>query len=194
MSKVKYPIILASRSPWRKRLLRKHGIEVRIHVSNFEEMVKSARPRELVLHNAKGKARDVARYYKNAIVIGVDTIGVLGKHILGKPKNKSDERRMIKMLAGTAHKVISGLCVINTKTGKEISVVAVTKVVFRKIGAAELEKYLKSNHWSGKAGSYAIQGRAKGFVERIEGDVTNVIGLPMGVLKNILRKYFCIIF
>lgn len=175
-------------------MLKKHGIDAKIHVSDFKEMVKSGRPRELVLYNARGKARDVARHYKsslsNIIVIGVDTVGVLGKRILGKPKDKSDAKRMIKMLAGTAHKVISGLCVINTKTGKEISTVAVTKVFFRKISNAELEKYLKSNHWKGKAGSYAIQGRAKGFVERIEGDITNVIGVPIGVLKEILKVNF----
>lgn len=181
-------IILASRSPWRKRLLKKNGIVCRIHISKFKEILKHVSPRHLVLHNARGKALDVAQHYKNknAIIIGVDTVGVLNGKILGKPKNRAHAERMIKILAGTTHKVISGLCVIDVKKGRKICAAETTKVTFRKVSDEELEKYLDSNHWKGKAGSYAIQGRAKGFVEKIDGDITNVIGIPIERLKRML--------
>lgn len=127
-------------------------------------------------------------YRENAIIIGVDTIGVLKGKVIGKPKDRAHARRMIKTLAGTTHRVISGLCVVDIASRKKIKTKEVTKVTFRKISEAELEKYLDSNHWKGKAGAYAIQGRAKGFVSKIEGDFTNVVGLPIERLKIILKK------
>ena len=172
-------------------------------MSKFKEILKHISPRHLVLHNARGKALDVARHYKNknVIIIGVDTVGVLNGKILGKPKDRAHAKRMIKMLAGTTHKVISGLCVIGVKSGRQgewrsqrgwpgpkICGAETTKVTFRKVSEEELEKYLDSNHWKGKAGSYAIQGRAKGFVKRIEGDITNVIGIPIEKVKKMLTK------
>lgn len=183
-------IILASRSPWRKRLLKKNGIACRIHISKFKEVLRHVSPRHLVLHNARGKALDVAQHYKNknAVIIGVDTVGVLNGKILGKPKDRAHAKRMIKMLAGTTHKVISGLCVIDAENSKQICAAEITKITFRKVSEMELEKYLDSNHWKGKAGSYAIQGRAKGFVEKIDGDITNVIGIPIEKVKRILEK------
>lgn len=179
---------MASGSPWRKRLLKKNSIFCKIHVSNFKEKLMHITPRALVMHNAKGKAEAVAKHYKNGIVVGVDTIGVLGNKILGKPKNRADAKKMIKTLSGTTHKVISGLCVVNARSGKKSCASVTTKVTFRKISGAELEKYLDSGHWKGKAGSYAIQGRAKGFVKKIEGDITNVIGLPVKKFKKMLAK------
>ncbi|MBI4994099.1 septum formation protein Maf [Candidatus Peregrinibacteria bacterium] len=171
-------------------MLKKHGIKCRIHVSKFKEILKHSSPRHLVLHNAEGKALDVARHYenKNAIIIGVDTVGVLDGKILGKPLDRAHAKRMIKMLSGTTHKVISGLCVVDVKSRRKICSAETTKVTFRKVSDAELEKYLDSNHWKGKAGSYAIQGRAKGFVERIDGDITNVIGIPTEKVKKMLTK------
>jgi septum formation protein len=181
-------IILASASLWRRRLLKKHGIPCKVHISNFKEIKRHEKPELLVVHNACGKAEAVARHYKNAIVIGVDTIGVLKGKVIGKPKDREHAKRMIKTLAGTTHRVISGLCIIDTLSGKKIKTKAVTKVTFRKVSEAELEKYLDSNHWKGKAGAYAIQGRAKGFVAKIEGDFTNVVGIPVEILKKMLKR------
>jgi len=181
-------LILASGSLWRRRLLKKHGIPCKVLLSRFEEHIHHQNPRTLVVHNASGKAVSVARHFKNAIVIGVDTVGVLSGRILGKPKNRQVARRMLRALSGTTHRVISGLCVIDTRTGKKITTAVTTKITFRKILPDELEKYLDSGHWKGKAGSYAIQGRAKGFVAKIDGDITNVVGLPIPTLKKILRK------
>lgn len=207
MKIIKKQIILASASRWRRRLLKKHGINCRVRVSDFEEIKKHISPRLLAIHNACGKAEAVARHYgwrcddkrcnkmpgknagiKNLIVIGVDTIGVLRGKILGKPCDRAHAKAMIQALSGTTHSVISGLCVIDVANRKRIKTVVVTKVTFRKVSEKELEKYLDSNHWKGKAGAYAIQGRAKGFIAKIEGDFTNVVGLPVECLRKILKK------
>lgn len=170
--------------------MKKHGIPCRIHVSDFEEIFEGKTPRATVLHNAVGKADLVAKHYegKNYIVIGVDTVGVIKNEILGKAKNRSSAKKMLLKLSGKAHKVLSGLCVINALNGKRIKTVVTTKVIFRRIGEAELEKYLNSGQWKGKAGSYAVQGRAKGFVEKIVGDITNVVGIPIETLKTMLDR------
>lgn len=181
-------IILASGSRWRRRLLKKHGILCKVHVSRFEEKIHHQNPRVLVLHNACGKAFAVAKHYKNAVVIGVDTIGVFKGKILGKPKNRQAAKKMLASLSGNTHRVVSGLCVVHTGTGKKITTAVTTKISFRKIPPEALEKYLDNGQWKGKAGSYAIQGRAKGFVKKIEGDVTNVVGLPVFALKKILQN------
>lgn len=181
-------IILASKSPWRKRLLRKNGIDCRIHISDFKELKDHKSPVKMVLFNAEGKARAVAVHYKDAIIIGVDTIGVIGREIICKPKDKDDARRMLLKILGHTHKVISGVCIIDTKTKKEFKFTAVTKVAFRRAGKKELEDYLNSNHWKGKAGAYAIQGRAKKFLKKMDGELANVIGIPIIVLKKVLEK------
>lgn len=193
MSKVKSKakrqksIILASRSPWRKCLLKKHGIDCRIHAGKFKELKKHKNPRTLVLYNACGKAREVAKHYKNAIVIGVDTVGVLGKSIIGKPKNRCDAARILKKLFGRTHRIFSGLCVIDAGSGAMRKTVVVTKLTFKRVSARDLERYLDTNQWRGKAGAYAIQGYAKKFVEKIDGDKNNVVGVPVKALEEILN-------
>ncbi|MFA6521366.1 MAG: Maf family protein [Candidatus Gracilibacteria bacterium] len=182
------PVILASKSPWRKRLLKKYGISAKVHVSNFDEIFKAKTPKDIVLHNAVGKAEFVAKHYKKGIIIGVDTIGVHKGKILTKPKDKDDARRMLGRLSGQTHEVISGVCVIDLATGKKYIFADTTKVIFNKIEKSELEKYLASNQWVGKAGAYAVQARAKKFVKKIDGDITNVVGIPMVKLKKIFIK------
>lgn len=182
------PLILASASPWRRRLLKKHGISVHVHQSLFCERKRHAKPYQLALLNAMGKARSVARIYPRAIIIGVDTIGVLRGKILGKPKDEAHARRMLKSLSGSTHTVISGVCIIVMPGAQEVSKVVRTRVRFRHIHNNELDAYIESGHWKGKAGAYAIQGRAKGFVDRVRGDITNVVGLPIDALKKMLER------
>lgn len=179
-------IILASTSPWRRRLLAKSGIRVQVHSSGFRELRTHIKPAFLARYNAVGKAKEVARLYNNAIIIGVDTIGVLRGKIILKPDGRADAKRMLQSLSGRTHRVISGLCVINTATGKLMKTAVTTKVTFRVISEEELERYLDSGQWKGKAGAYAVQARAKGFVAKIEGDITNVVGVPIATLQKIL--------
>lgn len=185
-SQIKKQIILASKSPWRKRLMARHGIKCRIHGSSFNELKSHKNPRTLVLWNARGKAMEVARHYQNAVIIGVDTVGVLEGKILGKPRNRAHAASMLWSLRGKRHRVVTGLCIVDTRSGKIKSAAETTWITFRKFSDDELERYLDSGQWKGKAGSYAIQGRAKSFVEKIAGDITNVVGLPMKLLKRIL--------
>lgn len=188
MPRTKLPIILASGSKWRKRLLKRHGIKVKTHASAFDEVRKHISPRKVAILNACGKAREVSSFYKRGVIIGVDTIGIFRGKILGKPKNRNEAKKMLTLILGKTHRVISGLCILHIASGKKYITAVTTKVTFRKISEQELENYLDSKEWKGKAGSYAIQGRAKKFVKKIEGDITNVVGLPIGKLKKILKE------
>lgn len=187
-------LILASGSIWRKRLLKKHGFTVKVIVSDFDEIKKAQNPAFIPFYNAFGKAstvrekilsdRESHEQKKNKSlthtwIIGVDTIGAHGKKILLKPTDKADARRMLLSLSGTTHYVITGLVLMNAQTGISYSTVVKTAVTFKDVQKDELERYLDSNQWVGKAGSYAIQGRAKGFVKKIDGDTSNVVGLPI---------------
>lgn len=188
MPNYKFQIILASGSPWRKRLLKRHGIKVTAHPSSFDEVRQHDAPKEIAILNACGKALEVASFYKRGIIIGVDTIGVFRGKILGKPRNRNEAKKMLALILGKTHLVISGLCILDIASNKKYRTAVTTKITFRKITERELENYLDSNEWKGKAGSYAIQGRAKKFVKKIKGDITNVIGLPIEKLKKILKK------
>ncbi len=187
-------LILASGSIWRRRLMKKHGHTFKTMVTDFDEIKKGPNPSYVALYNAFGKAMQAAQTVKDTtktrtktIVIGVDTIGVIGKKILCKPVDRADAKKMRLTLSGKAHQVISGLVLCDVFSGKTVSSVVSTDILFRKIGSEELEKYLDSNQWVGKAGSYAIQGRAKGFLEKILGDKTNVVGLPIDELEILLK-------
>ncbi|MBP9717756.1 septum formation protein Maf [Candidatus Gracilibacteria bacterium] len=166
--------------------MKKWHIPCKIAVTDFEERQKGE-PSELVRYNAEGKAQIAALRFPDALVIGVDTIGVIGKRILTKPVDMDDARKMLKRLSGSTHEVLTGLTLIYK--GKKKSVVVRTGLKFRKVSAAEIEKYLGSGQWKGKAGAYAIQGRAKGFLDEIEGDFTNVVGLPMPTLIKMLKAW-----
>ncbi len=189
-------LILASGSIWRKRLLKKHGFVVKVIVSDFDEIKKASEPAFIPFYNAFGKAATVREkilqvakasnskkeksfQISNTWIVGVDTIGAHGKKILLKPKDKDDARKMLLSLSGTTHYVITGLVLMNAQSGACYSTVVKTAVTFKEVQKDELERYLDSNQWVGKAGSYAIQGRAKGFVKKIDGDTSNVVGLPI---------------
>lgn len=185
-----YKIILASGSVWRKRLLKKHGIKCRIHVSGFKELKSHRSPRYLALYNAIGKAHEVGSRYKGRfiIVIGIDTIGVLKREILSKPRNRVHAGAMLKKMSGETHRVISGVCMLNCFTGKEFRAAATTFVSFKKLNSVEIERYLRTNQWKGKAGAYAIQAAAKSFVSKIKGGTSNVVGIPVALVKNRLKR------
>lgn len=181
-------IILASKSPRRKDLLQSIGLNFEIHPSNFEEKSVHLTPKKLVLHNAKGKAEEIAKHHKNAIIIGVDTVGAYKEHILNKPKNKADAKRMLKTLSGTTHKVVSGIHIIDTETGKSLSGTETTLVTMDKLKDEEIDDYINSEEGADKAASYAIQGRGSLYIKKISGDYFNVVGLPIYRLREMLEK------
>lgn len=153
----------------------------------FEEKDEHLTPKELALHNAIGKAREISKKYKKDIVIGVDTVVSYKDHQINKPKNKDDAKKILKMLSGKTHKVTSAVCVIDGERKKEFSATEKTLVKMARISEEEIENYIKSGEGKDKAGGYAIQGRAALFIKGIEGDYFNVVGLPLFLLGRLLN-------
>ena len=182
-------IVLASLSPRRQALLKSINLDFIVHPSDFEEKDTHLTPEELVKHNAIGKTQKVASHYKNALIIGVDTIVVFQNHFLGKPKDKEDAKRILRLLSNTTHQVMSAICIIDTKTKKNISAVETTNVTMDRLDEADIEAYVNSGEGEDKAGGYAIQGVGSLFVKKIEGDYFNVVGLPMYLLRKLLKEF-----
>jgi len=182
-------IILASTSPSRAELLKQIGLKFTAEASDYEEdLTLKVSPKELVKTLSQGKARAVAKKHDNAIVIGADLVAVLGKEVLGKPKDATDAKRMLRKLSGKTHQSFAGLTVIDTKASKEISKVVETKVHFRKLDPREIDGYIASKEPFGKAGAYAIQQTGAMFVKSIHGEYSAVMGLPLAELAVILKK------
>ena len=183
------PLLLASTSPQRRAILEQLGIPFDVVAPDYEEHdPPEADAEELVCRHASGKAHSVAAQAGGRPVLGVDTTVVLGGRIYAKPVDASDAARMLDELSGRTHAVVSGLCLI-THEWEIVSAVA-TKVTFRELTARELEAYIATGEWEGRAGGYAIQGRGASFVRRVEGDYLNVVGLPASVLVQVLAERF----
>lgn len=181
-------IILASASPRRKELLTTAGIEFDIVIKDVDESIPDGTlPVEAAKMTAKKKALAVAKDFENCTVIGADTIVVAGDKILGKPADKADACKTLRMLSGIEHEVITGVCIAN---GNETDNFAVTsKVKFYELTDEEIETYVATGEPMDKAGSYGIQGKGCVLVERIEGDYFNIVGLPVAeVVRRIKSK------
>lgn len=186
-SKSKKRTILASASPRRKELLKTICRNFRVIPSRFDESkLKAKSPEGFAVKAAIAKAEDVALKKKNALVIGADTIVVLGKKILGKPKNRKDAVRMLKSLSGRIHKVITGIAVVDSETFKTSADYVVTKVRFKKVSEKRIFDYVRSGRPLDKAGAYGIQEIENEFGIEIKGDYNNVVGLPLKGLKKLL--------
>jgi len=182
------PIYLASKSPRRRMLLRKLGMKFKSLPPNISEDIKEKNPKLLAIKLAQLKVASVEKKIRRGIVVGVDTIVVINGKILGKPRNKEDARRMLYLLNGKEHKVISGICILRKPYYSLISTAELTTVKFRKLSNHEIEKYLRTKEPYDKAGAYGIQGRAGFFIEKINGCYFNVVGLPIAKLLNSLAK------
>ena len=183
-------IILASASPRRKELLEKIGLRFEVEPSNYEEdMLSALEPHELAQKISLEKAKVVASKHKNAIVIAADTFTIFGGQILGKPHTEKEARKMLETISGKSHSVITGFSIIDTGTSKTLSKSVETKIYIRKLTLAEIDAYVKSKEPLDKAGAYAIQGLGSVFVEKIEGDYFNVIGLPLSAFTEALKEF-----
>lgn len=184
-------LILASESPGRKKALLDAGFDFDVVASNFEEdMTLDLVPAELVIYLSRGKARNVAAQYlgQDVIIIGADSVGVFENTVLGKPHTKENGRKMLAMLSGNVHSMITGLTVINGKTKKEISRSVETKIWFKEISPETIAQYTETEEGLKKAGGYAYQANGGKFIDRIEGSESNIIGLPLEELKEILEN------
>lgn len=179
-------LILASGSPRRKKLLARTGRTFRVVVSDADENApKDMVPVDVAMHNARAKALAVASGQPaSATVIGADTIVVLDGRVFGKPLDERDARRMLRELSGKTHQVITGVALAhegNCETFAEI-----TDVCFRELSDEEITVYVATGEPLDKAGAYGIQGAAGAFVDHIEGDYDNVVGLPVARLERAL--------
>jgi len=184
---IKKKVILASGSPRRRELLTEAGISFVIDVSDVDETVEGL-PAEMVAVLAERKARAVADKHEEGLVIGADTLVALDDCALGKPEDDEDARRMLKNLSGRTHDVLTGVCVIDAKTGKTLVSTVRSGVVFREVTDEEIEEYIATGEPRDKAGAYAIQGLGGKFVAGFEGSRTNIIGLPMERLSEMLSE------
>lgn len=182
-------IVLASKSPRRKELLERIGIEFTVFPTDFDEK-DHLPPEEIAIHNAIGKAQKAASHFRSALVIGVDTIVVaVNDEILGKPKDKQDAKRILRLLSNTTHKVMSGICVLDSDTNKNIATVETTIITMDRLSEEDIDAYVSSGEGEDKAGGYAIQGLGSLYISKIEGDYFNVVGLPINTLRKILQKF-----
>lgn len=190
-------IILGSASPRRKELLAQIGVEFEVRVSDKEEIYHSETPEEIVKELALMKAENVLsdmqdeHVLKSTVIIGADTVVVLDNKILGKPKDEEDAFLMIQSLQGRAHEVYTGVAVIEfDREGKRSTVnhAVGTKVYVNAMTEEEIRAYIATGEPMDKAGAYGIQGRFAPFIERIDGDYYNVVGLPVSYVYQVLFK------
>jgi len=184
------PIILASRSPRRKDLLHQIGLTFTIDETDVDERVlPGEKAPAYAVRVAVDKAKAVSSWRNTGIIIAADTVVVLKSVILGKPSDIHDAERMLTMLSGRTHTVITGLAVLDAGSGTMQTGSATTKVRFLAVTQEQITSYLKTGEPLDKAGAYGIQGKGALLVDRIEGCYTNVVGLPLSLLGRMLSRF-----
>ena len=180
-------LILASQSPRRAELLERAGFEFDVvSVQIDEEPLAGETPRAHVARLAAAKADAVARQLPTRIVLGADTVVVVDNHVLGKPVDDRDAARMLRLLAGRVHEVLTG--VVLREGARAVSGVDTTRVRLTSLTDEAIAWYVATGEPRGKAGAYAIQGAASRFVDWIEGSYTNVVGLPVALVDRLMRE------
>ena len=181
------PLILASDSPRRKRLLQQIGLPFLALPSNVEENQVLGEPPDKALRLAEKKATAVYSRSKNRWILGADTIVVIGERILGKPADHDEAQSMLFFLSGKEHEVISAFCLLNPEGVVVQAESITTRVKMKSLTKDEIKAYVATGEPFGKAGSYAIQGIGTFMVESISGSYTNVVGLPVcALIKSLL--------
>ena len=182
------PIVLASASPRRQELLKNAGIEFIVHPANVAEERRAGEPpRTFVERTAQEKAVAVRPLFPEWTVLGADTAVVVDDEVLGKPRDREDAARMLRMLRGRKHLVITGVCLLGNNFEDVRS--ETTEVHFSALNDAEIRDYIATGEPMDKAGAYAIQGVASRWISRIEGDYSNVVGLPVDLVWRMLGDH-----
>ena len=182
----KCPLILASGSPRRKEILDTMGLEFSVDISDTDESF-AGTPEEMVLELSRRKALAVASRHSGAMILAADTL-VFGDEVLGKPHNAEEAKRMLAGISGRWHSVYTGVTMIDTRSGKTLSRADVTRVHFVALTAQDIDAYVATGEPLDKAGAYGIQGRGGMFIDRIEGSYSNVVGLPMALVRSMLLE------
>ena len=182
-------IILASQSKARQKILKQIGLKFCVAVSSVkEEAAIRGKCRDLVITNATRKAKDVARKCRSGIVIAADTVVLVGRKLIGKPKNKKDALKILTLLSQKPHWIYSGLAVIDIDRGKMFTAYDKTKIYMYRLTGVQIKNYLKKVPALDKAGGFDIQGPGGIIIDRIEGCFYNVVGLPLAKLVKILHR------
>ena len=190
-----HKIILASQSPRRRELLAQVGIVYEVIPSKVEEKITKSDPVEVVIELSQQKAFDVVKnahcdIEDGSVVIGADTIVVQDGNIMGKPKDRDDAIQMLESLQGKTHSVYTGVTLYYKDVQEPVSVsfAKETKVTFYKMSRDEIEAYVNTKEPMDKAGAYGIQGLSAVFIEKIDGDYNNVVGLPVAAIYQEMKK------
>src|SRR5215204_4177211 len=181
------PIVLASGSPRRSEIMTSVGWEFRKVVPDIDEsLLEGESPEDYVLRLARSKAEAVAVGIQNEIILGADTSVVIDHEIIGKPSNMDDARRMIASLSGRWHEVLTGVAIVSN--GETQVGLQTTRVKFTELSSAEIDFLVENGDPLDKAGAYAVQAQAALFIEGIEGDYWNVVGLPISLVYRLAGK------
>ncbi len=183
---MKRPLVLASASPQRRRLLKGLGLPFRVIPSRVDEASRETNPRRLVADLAMKKAESVAKRKPTCLVLGADTVVWCSGKILGKPESRADARRILGRLNGRWHRVYTGVALVDAASGRSWREVAVSRVKARRLPDADLER-IAGKHLD-KAGAYAVQDKDDPFIEKIVGDYDNVVGLPLASVRRLLKR------
>jgi nucleoside triphosphate pyrophosphatase len=198
-------LVLASASPRRQELLRNAGITFTVQPANVDETpLPRETPRECAERLARDKALAVWRDHPKELVLGADTVVVAGSEMLAKPVDADDAARMLRLLSGRTHEVITGVCLVKAALGSQYSAAPTTSggdrnfeltvaaettaVTMYEVSDQEILEYVATGEPMDKAGGYAIQGMASRWIPRIEGDYSNVVGLPVALLYRMLKE------
>jgi septum formation protein len=186
------PLVLASRSPRRRKLLELIGARFTVHISPAEEVLPEGLPPDAIVQQlALEKAAPVAALHPDALTLGADTLVVLDGAVLGKPADAADAHAMLRRLAGRTHTVYTGLALLHPATDRHLTVYEATQVTFAPLTDGEIAAYVASGAPMDKAGAYGIQDdRGALFIQRIDGDYYNVVGLPLHRLYQTLKAAF----
>lgn len=188
-------LILASESPRRRELLKEAGFNfdvVPVKVSEIPN--KNLNVNDQILDIARRKARAAYDLLKSSRtgpfrVLAADTEVIFGGGPLGKPQDRDDAYRILRLLSGHPHDVITAVCIIDSTTGKEVSQTETTLIYFKNLPDEEIWNYIDSGEPMDKAGAYGIQGQGKKFIERFEGSHDNVVGLPIALVRRMLSEF-----
>ncbi len=188
----KIPIILASSSPRRKQLLAEAGYNFTIVNPDIDESAfdtEGISPCECAERLALVKAKAVADKFTDCLVLGADTVADFEGEIIGKPADAKEAEEITRRLFSRPHKVITAVAIVRESRGTEIVESDSTTVYPKKLTESQIAEHIKGGSWRGKAGAYAIQEGGDEFIERIEGSLTNVMGLPMELVQRLLKGF-----
>ena len=182
-------LVLASASPRRRELLAALGVPFAVAVMAVDETLLPGEPPEVAAERlARLKAGAACGRGGDALVLGADTVVAVGAETLGKPADEADARRMLRLLGGKWHEVLTGVALVRAETKEVLVAHERTRVRFAAMTDTEIDRYVATGEPADKAGAYAVQGRAALFIEEIEGDYWNVVGLPVRLVYKLMQE------